>query len=61
MRNGTARPYAVKRTEDHLEAFDELWAAFRGPGEDTEAIVTHHEQNTPIFPNLKWNAYGQMV
>ena len=59
MRNGAARPYAKKRTEDHFENFDEVWKLFSGNnGENRLAEI---EKQNPIFENLDWDAYLPLV
>jgi len=59
MRNGDATPYARKRTEDHLDHFDELWAAYGNPtSEDSLTALSELEKLNPIFPNLPWDTFA---
>jgi 1,4-alpha-glucan branching enzyme len=59
MRNGDATPYARKRTEDHIDHFDSLWAAHATPTDpESLAILTKLEKQNPIFPNLPWDIFA---
>jgi 1,4-alpha-glucan branching enzyme len=59
MRNGDATPYARKRTEDHIDHFDALWAAHATPT-DPESLTTlaRLETQNPIFPDLPWDTFA---
>ncbi len=59
MRNGDATPYARKRTEDHLDHFDELWTAYANPtSEESQTALRELENLNPIFPNLPWDTFA---
>jgi predicted glycosyl hydrolase (DUF1957 family) len=51
MKTGTLVPYAIRRTERHLEAFDRL-AAMLERGECEEAPIAEAEAAHPLFPTL---------
>lgn len=59
MRNGAARPYAKKRTENHFANFDALWAMF-SKAPDEEAVATLEKAN-PIFENIDWDTFLPLV
>ncbi len=61
MRNGAARPYATRQTEDRLDGFDELWGVFGSNPEAAGARLAEIERRTPIFPDLPWDVYGTLV
>ncbi|MCB1237240.1 MAG: DUF1957 domain-containing protein [Verrucomicrobiae bacterium] len=60
MRNGAARPYATKRTEDHLERFDDLWSVFASNPAAAGEKLADFESRNPVFPNLSWELYAPM-
>lgn len=59
MRNGAARPYATKRTEEPLETFDDLWAVFGSTPEAAGARLAEIEARNPILPHLPWDLYTE--
>ena len=61
MRNGAARPYATKQTEDRIDCFDELWGVFGSSPEAASERLAAIEARTPIFPDLPWDLFGKMV
>lgn len=59
MRNGAARPYATKRTQDPLDAFDELWGVFGSTPAAAGARLAEIEAANPILPGLPWDLYAR--
>ncbi|NNE90098.1 MAG: DUF1957 domain-containing protein [Verrucomicrobiales bacterium] len=59
MRNGAARPYAKKRTEDHFEQFDRVWAIFSNSNESDQ--LTEIEESNPIFPDISWETFEPVI
>ncbi len=55
MKNEPSREYAVKRTRQHLDNFDRIWAA--STNEDATSILDDVEQANPMFTDLPWNIY----
>lgn len=59
MRNGAARPYATKRTQDPLDTFDELAALYGAdPAIAGDRLAAIEAQN-PLFPDLPWDLLAQ--
>ena len=51
MKTGTLIPYAVRRTESHLERFERLAAGLEQGPLDPDAVAAV-EAADPIFPDL---------
>jgi 1,4-alpha-glucan branching enzyme len=56
IKTGTAKHYAAKRTNDHLERFDRLHAQLRADAVDDQ-FLSDCEWRDNIFPNLEWRHY----
>jgi 1,4-alpha-glucan branching enzyme len=56
MRTGTAREYAIKRTLDHLERFNQLHDQLVAGALD-EKFLADCESRDNLFPNLNWRYY----
>jgi 1,4-alpha-glucan branching enzyme len=57
MKTGTARAYAVRRTEEHIHRFNRLHEqAVSGVAD--EAFLANCEARDNIFPNLCWRYYA---
>jgi len=51
MKTGTLVPYAVRRTETHLDRFDRLAEGLLGTGVNAESLA-EMEASYPLFPEL---------
>lgn len=61
MRNGAAKPYATKQTQDRLDRFDELWGVFSSNPETAGERLAQIEKETPFLPDLSWDVFGELV
>jgi 1,4-alpha-glucan branching enzyme len=57
MKTGTARDYAVRRTEAHIHRFTRLYEQAEGGVRD-EAFLANCEARDNIFPNINWRYYA---
>jgi 1,4-alpha-glucan branching enzyme len=57
MRAGTAREYGSRRTHDHLERFDRLYAELHS-GRIDSVFLESCEQRDNIFPRMNWRIYA---
>ena len=57
MKTGTARAYAVRRTEEHIHRFNRLHEQAVSGAVD-EAFLANCESRDNIFPNLCWRHYA---
>jgi len=55
MNNEPSRPYAKKRTRQHLDNFDRVWAVVTRT--DNRETLDEIDNRNPIFPDLPWNIY----
>jgi 1,4-alpha-glucan branching enzyme len=51
LKTGTLIPYAVRRTESHLDRFERLAASLESGALDAEEIASIEEAD-PVFPDL---------
>ena len=56
MKTGTAKEYAVKRTQDHLVRFNRLCQQYRAGNVD-DRFLRECEWRDNIFPNVNWRYY----
>jgi len=57
MKTGTARPYAERRTRDHLLRFNRLFDEL-SRGDTSSTILGPCEERDNLFPNLNWKHYA---
>jgi 1,4-alpha-glucan branching enzyme len=57
MKTGTARAYAVRRTEEHIHRFNRLYEQAHS-GVVDDAFLANCEWRDNIFPNLHWRYYA---
>lgn len=55
MMNEPSREYAERRTNEHLENFDRVWAVT--PRSVGKEVLDEIEDKNPIFPDLPWNLF----
>ncbi|HMJ04981.1 MAG TPA: 1,4-alpha-glucan branching protein domain-containing protein [Chthoniobacterales bacterium] len=56
IRNGTARTYAERRTNDHISRFNRLYQQLK-VGRIDEVFLSECEGRDNLFPNLQWRHY----
>jgi len=55
LKNEPSREYAEKRTREHLDNFDKVWAVT--PKSSGVDVLNEIEDKNPIFPDLPWNLF----
>jgi 1,4-alpha-glucan branching enzyme len=56
MKTGTAKPYAIRRTRDHLLRFTRLYDQLKG-GVMDQPFLENCESRDNLFPDLEWKYY----
>lgn len=59
MKNEASRSYAERRTREHLERFDRVWAVVAHEGD--EGLLAEIDEADPVFSDLPWNLYEPYV
>src|SRR5690606_31851249 len=59
MKHEASRDYAERRTREHLDRFDRVWAVVTHEG--GEALLDEIEEADPVFSDLPWNLYEPYV